>query len=545
MRDTNQKQAVVYCRVSSIKQTKDGDGLRSQETRCRDFAARKGYLVTDVFQDDVSGSLVDRPGMKAMLASIRKRRAHGVVVIIDDVSRLARGLQAHIELRGLIASAGGTLESPSIEFGEDPDSLLVENLLASVSQHQRQKNGEQTKNRMRSRVINGYWVFQAPIGYRYQRVTGRGMMLKRDEPVASILAEALEGYASGRFETQADVMRFFQAHPLFPKDRAGRVHQQRVANVLNQCCYAGYVEAPNWDVPRRPGQHDALISYETFQRIQERLNGVNRMPKRQNLNEDFPLRGFVLCADCETPLTACWSTGNTARHPYYLCPKKGCASYGKSVRRDKIEGEFETLLQSVEPTEGLFRVASAMFRDLWVHRAAQAETQAKALKDRLAKIDSQVSQLLTRILDTSVPSVIGAYEEKVQKLESDKLLIKERLATEGRPVSSFDDTLRTALAFLANPCNLWSSERLEDRRAVLKLTFAERLRYKRNEGFRTPDLALPFKVLAGFLPGKNEMARPERFELPTPRFEVWYSIQLSYGRMSGHFRAATQGRLAT
>lgn len=135
MRENNQKQAVVYCRVSSIKQTKDGDGLRSQETRCRDFASRKGYVVTDIFQDDVSGSLVDRPGMKAMLASIRKRRGQGVVVIIDDVSRLARGLQAHLELRGLIAGAGGVLESPSIEFGEDPDSLLVENLLASVSQH--------------------------------------------------------------------------------------------------------------------------------------------------------------------------------------------------------------------------------------------------------------------------------------------------------------------------------------------------------------------------------------------------------------------------
>jgi hypothetical protein len=26
------------------------------------------------------------------------------------------------------------------------------------------------------------------------------------------------------------------------------------------------------------------------------------------------------------------------------------------------------------------------------------------------------------------------------------------------------------------------------------------------------------------------LARPERFELPTPRFEAWCSIQLSYGR---------------
>ena len=28
------------------------------------------------------------------------------------------------------------------------------------------------------------------------------------------------------------------------------------------------------------------------------------------------------------------------------------------------------------------------------------------------------------------------------------------------------------------------------------------------------------------------LARPERFELPTPRFVVWCSIQLSYGRLT-------------
>ena len=29
------------------------------------------------------------------------------------------------------------------------------------------------------------------------------------------------------------------------------------------------------------------------------------------------------------------------------------------------------------------------------------------------------------------------------------------------------------------------------------------------------------------------MARPEGLEPPTPRFEAWYSIQLSYGRVDG------------
>ena len=31
----------------------------------------------------------------------------------------------------------------------------------------------------------------------------------------------------------------------------------------------------------------------------------------------------------------------------------------------------------------------------------------------------------------------------------------------------------------------------------------------------------------------NILARPEGLEPPTPRFEAWYSIQLSYGRVGG------------
>ncbi len=85
--------------------------------------------------------MINRPSMQDMLTflkSHKKKQNH--IVIIDDISRLARGLDAHIHLRTAINEAGGKLESPSIEFGEDSDSVLVENLLASVSQHQRQKN---------------------------------------------------------------------------------------------------------------------------------------------------------------------------------------------------------------------------------------------------------------------------------------------------------------------------------------------------------------------------------------------------------------------
>lgn len=126
--------AVIYTRVSSLKQTKQGDGLASQETRCRDFAAYKGYQVAKVFHDEgISGGIVDRPAMREMLKWLRQHRKDAPVVIIDDVSRLARDLDAHRQLRGAIGSVGASLESPSIEFGDDADSRMFENIVATFA----------------------------------------------------------------------------------------------------------------------------------------------------------------------------------------------------------------------------------------------------------------------------------------------------------------------------------------------------------------------------------------------------------------------------
>ncbi|MEZ5492362.1 MAG: recombinase family protein [Gammaproteobacteria bacterium] len=510
------QKAVIYCRVSNKTQTTRGDGLGSQETRCREYAKYKGYEVEKVFTDDVSGSLIKRPGMQALLAHLSKHRKNPRVAIIDDISRLARGLDAHLQLRGAIAKAGATLESPSIEFGDDSDSVLVENLLASVSQHQRQKNSEQTLNRMKSRLKNGYWVFQAPVGYRYQKTSGQGKILVRDEPIARIIQEALEGYACGRFQLQVEVKRFLESFPNYPRDSKGEVRNQRVTELLTRVLYAGYVESADWEVSLRPGRHEGLISLETYQKIQERLKGNANAPARKDINHDFPLRGFVSCGDCGHSLTACWSKGRTVKHPYYMCFKKGCSSYRKSIKREVIEGEFEQFLLSLKPTRELFNLALTMFKELWEYRLEFQRTHSKSLQLEINKAEKKIEQLLDRIVDAESTSVISAYEKRIGELQLEKQIMQEKIASCGRPLKDFDESFRTAMEFLSNPHELWASGHIENRHAVMKLTFSDRLAYVRGEGFRTPETTLPFKALGGMTGGENKMAHPGGFEPPTP-----------------------------
>ncbi len=509
------QKAVIYARVSGAKQMREGDGLASQETRCREYASYKGHEIINVFRDDISGGKAARPAMAAMLSYLKAQRGQDIVVIIDDISRLARGLEAHLELRASLAKAGGKLESPSIEFGEDSDSILVENLLASVAQHQREKNGEQTFNRMRARMMNGYWCFQAPVGYIYKRVAGHGKLLVRNEPAASLITEALEGYASGHFESQAEVKRFLESHDgLFKKNKYNEIPQQRVTDILTRPIYAGYISHKSWNLDLVPGKHKGLISLETYQKIQARRDGVVKAPARKDISADFPLRGFVTCSDCGTPLTACWSKGKNRKYPYYLCVTKGCASKGKSIPRQKIEDAFGEIVRSLQPTPSLYQLAKAMFKQAWGQRQAQAGDTALRLKRDIAKLETQTEQLLDRIVDANNESVITAYEARIAKLELEKAIKHEKLENSTVTPHSFETMFEHASKFLASPCKLWDSGHVHLKKLVLRLAFVERIPYDRNTGFRTPKLSLPFKMLGDFDMTENKMVRVGGLEPP-------------------------------
>lgn len=51
-RKTNQK-AIVYARVSTKRQSLEGNGLSSQETRCREYAGYRGHEVIAGCTDDM------------------------------------------------------------------------------------------------------------------------------------------------------------------------------------------------------------------------------------------------------------------------------------------------------------------------------------------------------------------------------------------------------------------------------------------------------------------------------------------------------------
>ncbi|MEN0040200.1 MAG: hypothetical protein AAF764_02575 [Pseudomonadota bacterium] len=151
----------------------------------------------------------------------------------------------------------------------------------------------------------------------------------------------------------------------------------------------------------------------------------------------------------------------------------------------------------MQPSDDLHALARAMFKDAWNQWLAQARQALTSLKTALTKTETQIEQLLERIVEADNATVIRAYEVKLAKLEREKLLQAEKIANSGQPRHGFDELFELALRFLANPWNIWTSGDLTMRRMVLKLAFTGRLPYCRETGFSNPKKAFTFKVLGG------------------------------------------------
>lgn len=169
------QKATIYARVSSRAQASEGHGLSSQEARCRDFAASKGWEVVATFPDPISGGIdfMQRSGMVALLSFLDAQPDENFTVIFDDPKRFARSTRFHIDLREALRQRGAQIACLNFKFDDSPEGEFIETIIVAQGELERKQNGRQVGQKMQARMESGYWIHTAPLGYRYVTVKGR------------------------------------------------------------------------------------------------------------------------------------------------------------------------------------------------------------------------------------------------------------------------------------------------------------------------------------------------------------------------------------
>jgi DNA invertase Pin-like site-specific DNA recombinase len=146
--------AIIYCRVSTDKDTQETSLIR-QEEELTQLASQNQFQIAEIIREQASGYDLEREGILQLLDEIRKPDIHAV--LIQDETRLGRG-NAKIALLHCILKEGIKLYSIS-HSGElqlsESDSMVLK-IVGMVEEYQRKLHNIKIKRGMKRAVKNGF-----------------------------------------------------------------------------------------------------------------------------------------------------------------------------------------------------------------------------------------------------------------------------------------------------------------------------------------------------------------------------------------------------
>lgn len=146
--------AIIYCRVSTNKETQE-TSLKRQEEELTQLASQYQFNVVSVIREQASGYELERDGILQLLDLLKEKNIQAV--LIQDETRLGRG-NAKIALLHCIIKEGVKLYSIShngeLQLSES-DSMVLK-IVGMVEEYQRKLHNIKIKRGMKRAVAQGY-----------------------------------------------------------------------------------------------------------------------------------------------------------------------------------------------------------------------------------------------------------------------------------------------------------------------------------------------------------------------------------------------------
>lgn len=192
---------IAYVRVSTDKQADSGLSLDAQSEKIKAYVGLYGLdLVETIVDAGESAKTLDRPGLQTALALLSSGKADALLVVKLD--RLTRSV---VDLGKLIEAYFNSGKWALLSVGEQIDTRsaagrLVLNILASVSQWEREAIAERTREVMQhKRAAGEYTGGPAPYGWRADD-DGRLILVDQEQ---AVVCEARRLWQEGGLSLQA------------------------------------------------------------------------------------------------------------------------------------------------------------------------------------------------------------------------------------------------------------------------------------------------------------------------------------------------------
>jgi len=169
--------AVIYIRVSTEEQVKQGYSIASQTDACTDFALNQGYSNAKLFIDEgLSAKDLNRPQAQNMLKYCKQKSNNIKAIIVWRLDRLSRfNCDYHGVIRPLIINNNIKLLSATEINADTIEGEYVRNIMMCNNEYELSLIKLRTKAAMQKKAEQGYLPAKAPVGYlNIRNADGKG-----------------------------------------------------------------------------------------------------------------------------------------------------------------------------------------------------------------------------------------------------------------------------------------------------------------------------------------------------------------------------------
>ncbi len=408
----NKIKCVLYARVSSDRQEKEGFSIPAQIKLLHEYAIKNNLKIVEEFVEAETAKKAGRTQFNKMLSYMKKHK-DVKTILVEKTDRLYRNLKDYVLIDEIedvaihFVKEGQILSETSRsqdKFMHGIRVLMAKNYIDNLS--------EEIKKGLKEKAEQGYYPHKAPIGYKSEKLESGKRIVVVDPASAPYIKQAFELYATGR-HTYVSVAKTLTEDGFRPNGH--KCTEKNIERILNNPFYIGAFKYRGKHYSS--AQHEAIVPMDLYFIVQKLL--ALKTPTKP-VKHGFAYTGLIKCKNCGCMLTGEIKKG---KYIYYHCTNAKKLDKSKpSIREEKIEESFADFLKELSMPVSEFERLKEQVKDFVNQGNDYIEQKTAEMKHRIDVLNRRLSKL---------------YDDRMDGVISDEFYFDKRDAWQ----KELDDTL--------------------------------------------------------------------------------------------------------
>ena len=490
--------AVIYARVSSNEQERDGFSIPAQLDLLKDYAKKNNFEIVKIYEESQTAKKAGRIKFNEMLQFLKSSK-DVKTILVEKTDRLYRNFKDYVEIDDTEFEIHLVKENEIIGRNATSHQKFIHGIKVLMAKNYIDNLSEETKKGSLKKAQEGYFVAQVPYGYK--KLDPRTTVI--DEEKAQFVRRAYEIYSEGELSLSKTREKLYDEgyiyRPNSPKITVGQLEL-----ILKNINYTGVLAFKG---EYYEGKHEPIISSELFKKVQKAFKKDNK-PQFSETHK-FAFAGMFTCAECGCTITAEIKKG---KYIYYHCTGNGgkCSQKPVYIREEEIAEQLDEAIKAITISDEHFEYIKQGLKESLQEKNRFSEEelnrlniQAKKLKDRLdklfiAKLDGEINQ--------------EEWQEKNLKWKDELEEINNKIKSYNTADAKYYEEGIKIIELLKNAYSLYSKQNNSEKRKMLKYVLSNCTINNKKVSY---DYNLPFAYFVNFDSCQEKYARRDSNARPS------------------------------